>query len=53
MAVRSLIESVLNVKKADLYLAFNHEASDELIKKLNDTLEEMKKDGTFDKLSAQ
>jgi len=47
------LESVFNFRKVGMYLAFNKDTPDALIQKLNATLEDMHKDGTFDKLSAQ
>lgn len=40
-------------REAQMSLAFNKSAPDELIKKLNDTLEEMRKDGVIAALSAK
>lgn len=40
-------------REAQMSLAFNKSAPDELIKKLNDTLEEMRKDGVIDAISAK
>jgi polar amino acid transport system substrate-binding protein len=44
------IVPLFTFKKAEMYAAFNKDTDDALIKKLNDTLDKMKKDGTVGKL---
>ncbi|MCP4176746.1 MAG: amino acid ABC transporter substrate-binding protein [bacterium] len=47
---QKLLNNVYTLKKRQLYIGFNLKISDSLVKKIQLTLDEMKKDGAYDKI---
>ncbi|HJO92672.1 MAG TPA: ABC transporter substrate-binding protein [Victivallales bacterium] len=47
---KSILHKVYTLRKRQLYIGFNSKISDSLVKQFQDTLDSMKKDGTYDKI---